>query len=152
VAIRDVITIDEELCDGCGDCVSSCVEGAIQLVNGKAKLVSDTYCDGLGACLSHCPRGAITITRRESADFDERRRGTWTRCAAAAQSADADAAERGAGPQPRRLPDSLDVVRGPRPGARRLPRRHQPATGRQSTGVAHGSVLPRRRRCSRPTA
>lgn len=70
MAEREVVEIDEELCDGCGDCVPSCAEGAIQIVNGKARLVSDVYCDGLGACLGHCPKGAITVVRREAGDFD----------------------------------------------------------------------------------
>jgi len=69
--VRDLIVIDEERCDGCGDCVSACAEGAIAIVDGKARLVSDSYCDGLGACLGHCPQGAITVTRREGAAFDE---------------------------------------------------------------------------------
>jgi NAD-dependent dihydropyrimidine dehydrogenase PreA subunit len=65
-----MIHIDEELCDGCGECVPSCEEGAIQIVDGKAKLVSETYCDGLGACLGYCPQGALTLEEVEAADFD----------------------------------------------------------------------------------
>jgi Fe-S-cluster-containing hydrogenase component 2 len=69
--VREIIAIDEELCDGCGLCVPACAEGAIQLVDGKARLVKDSYCDGLGACLGECPQGAITIINREADDFDE---------------------------------------------------------------------------------
>ena len=69
--IRKVITIDEEKCDGCGECVPACEEGAIAIVDGKARLVSEVYCDGLGACLGNCPQGAITMEEREAPDFDE---------------------------------------------------------------------------------
>ena len=71
MVIRKIIKIDEEKCDGCGLCVPACAEGAIQIIDGKAKLVSETYCDGLGACLGECPQGAITIEEREAASFNE---------------------------------------------------------------------------------
>ncbi len=67
---RQVIHIDEELCDGCGQCVPSCEEGAIQVIDGKARLVSDKYCDGLGACLGECPTGALSFEEREAEEFD----------------------------------------------------------------------------------
>jgi NAD-dependent dihydropyrimidine dehydrogenase PreA subunit len=71
MAIREMVTIDEEKCDGCGLCVPSCAEGAIQIIDGKARLVADNLCDGLGACLGDCPQGAITIEKRAAAEFDE---------------------------------------------------------------------------------
>jgi NAD-dependent dihydropyrimidine dehydrogenase PreA subunit len=66
---RKIIEINEEKCSGCGLCTTACAEGAIELINGKAKLVSEVYCDGLGACLGECPEGALTIIERESQEF-----------------------------------------------------------------------------------
>lgn len=68
---RDIIRIDEEKCTGCGLCVPNCHEGALQVIDGKVRLVSELMCDGLGACIGHCPEGAITIERREAEPYDE---------------------------------------------------------------------------------
>mgnify|MGYP006315418271 FL=1 len=62
--LRKIVNIEEELCDGCGLCVPECHEGALQIIDGKARLISDLFCDGIGACLGHCPQGAITIDVR----------------------------------------------------------------------------------------
>lgn len=72
MATRKIVKIDEEKCNGCGLCIPNCAEGAIQIVDGKAKLVSDKFCDGLGACLGHCPEDAITVIEREAEEFDEK--------------------------------------------------------------------------------
>ena len=72
MALRKMIDIDEDKCTGCGECVPSCAEGAIQIVDGVAKLMGDNLCDGLGACLGDCPEGALTIVERDADEFDEK--------------------------------------------------------------------------------
>lgn len=69
--LRKIVNINEELCDGCGLCIPECHEGALQIIDGKARLISDLFCDGLGACLGHCPLGAITIDVREAEPYNE---------------------------------------------------------------------------------
>jgi ferredoxin len=71
MAKRKIINIDQKKCNGCGECIPNCPEGAIQIIDGKARLISDIFCDGLGACLGHCPQGAITVEEREAEPYNE---------------------------------------------------------------------------------
>ena len=70
---RKIIKIDEEKCNGCGQCIPNCPEGALQIIDGKARLISDIFCDGLGACIGHCPEGAITTEDREAEPYNEKK-------------------------------------------------------------------------------
>jgi Pyruvate/2-oxoacid:ferredoxin oxidoreductase delta subunit len=71
MVVRNIVRIDEEKCNGCGECIVNCPEGALAIVDGKAKVIKESFCDGLGACIGKCPLDAITIERREADEFDE---------------------------------------------------------------------------------
>ncbi len=102
---RKIVNIDENLCNGCGSCIPKCAEGALQIVNGKAKLVKDTYCDGLGACLGQCPQGAITVTEREADAFNQAEAHEYLKTKTTNATASANTA-----PQKPQWPVKLDLV------------------------------------------
>jgi NAD-dependent dihydropyrimidine dehydrogenase PreA subunit len=105
---RKIVSINEDLCNGCGSCIPKCAEGALQIINGKARIIKDTYCDGLGACLGECPQGAITITEREAEPFSENEvHDHLKKMASAAQPLTAQA---GVSVQKRQWPVKLNLV------------------------------------------
>ena len=112
---RKIVSIDETRCNGCGLCVSACHEGAIQLIDGKAKLISDSYCDGLGDCLPACPVDAIQIVEREAADYDEA--AVAARMAAAKGHAAPAAPAAAKPPLPCGCPGMLAKATAPKPAA-----------------------------------
>lgn len=144
--IREIVVIDEKKCDGCGQCVPACHEGAIRVVDGKARLISDRLCDGLGACLGHCPQDAIRLDRREAGAFDER--------LVAGQTAPVSA-PRGRAPTPgvtgmttlgplsapHSCPSSHLVQFGPQPGGpRKPPVPRGPTEANAQTALTHWPV------------
>ena len=122
-SVRKMVTIDEEKCTGCGNCIISCAEGALEIIDGKARLISDKYCDGLGNCLD-CPEGAITLRERDAEAFDE---------AAVEEHLNTQEKTEGLPARPSRSPNSIiRPRRRPRPPCPARRRRHGSVTGRCS--------------------
>ncbi len=105
---RKIVNINEDLCNGCGACIPKCAEGALQIQNGKARIIKETYCDGLGACLGQCPQGAITITEREAEAFDEKE--VHEHLKRKANAAQPSAKQAGGGAQKPQWPVKLNLV------------------------------------------
>ncbi len=120
--IRKIINIDEELCNGCGNCVPSCAEGALEIVDGKARVVADIYCDGLGACLGECPTGALTVQERTADEFDEHAVEERLARAAERNAPGQAGAAHGAAAAPRPRLQSFGRGTGPARRPRRRPR------------------------------
>jgi ferredoxin len=104
---RKIVNINQALCNGCGSCIPKCAEGALQIVDGKAKIIKETYCDGLGACLGQCPQGAITITEREAPAFSQEEVHQYQKNKAATATAPNQTATT---PQKPQWPVKLDLV------------------------------------------
>ena len=129
--IRKIVRIDEARCNGCGECAPSCAEGAIRIVNGKARLVSDNLCDGLGACLGHCPMDAISIEERPADEFDHVAVAAHTQAPAAARP----------GPMATFTPVAAPAHGGGCPGSRMRTFEPAPATSAATPSAAQPSML-----------